>query len=108
MINKDGKKMAKLFVVKPVLGNKKKAFLEANGFTKQAGQWVKQGSEQELKEFWDEVDVYKTPQARFKYPKGFNHVGMQKTETHGYYVHNDMELDFYLEVEKQEQVALAA
>ena len=108
MINKDGKKMAKLFVVKPVLGNKKKAFLEANGFTKQAGQWVKQGSEQELKEFWDEVDVYKTPQARFKYPKGFNHVGMQKTETHGYYVHNDMELDFYLMVDKQEEVALAA
>jgi len=100
--------MAKLFVVKPVLGNKKKAFLEANGFTKQAGQWVKQGSEQELKEFWDEVDVYKTPQARFKYPKGFNHVGMQKTETHGYYVHNDMELDFYLMVDKQEEVALAA
>jgi len=100
--------MAKLFVVKPVLGNKKKAFLEANGFTKQAGQWVKQGSEQELKEFWDEVDVYKTPQARFKYPKGFNHVGMQKTETHGYYVHNDIDLDFYLMVDKQEEVALAA
>jgi len=107
MINKDGKKMAKLFVVKPVLGNKKKAFLEANGFTKQAGQWVKQGSEQELKEFWDEVDVYKNPQARFKEKHQWVG-GMSKTKTHAYYVHNDMELDFYLEVEKQEQVALAA
>ena len=29
--------MAKLFVVKPVLGAKKKAFLEANGFTKETG-----------------------------------------------------------------------
>jgi len=100
--------MAKLFVVKPVLGNKKKAFLEANGFTKQAGQWVKQGSEQELKEFWDEVDVYKTPQARFQEKKYFNYNSMQKTKTQSYYVHNDMELDFYLMVDKQEEVALAA
>ena len=99
--------MAKLFVVKPVLGNKKKAFLEANGFTKQAGQWVKQGSEQELKEFWDEVDVYKNPQARFKEKHQWVG-GMSKTKTHAYYVHNDMELDFYLMVDKQEEVALAA
>lgn len=107
MVNKDGKKMAKLFVVKPVLGNKKKAFLEANGFTKQAGQYVKEGSEQELKEFWDEVDVYKNPQARFKQVKYFVG-GMQKTKTQGMYVHNDIELDFYLMVDKQEEVALAA
>lgn len=99
--------MAKLFVVKPVLGNKKKAFLEANGFTKQAGQYVKEGSEQELKEFWDEVDVYKNPQARFKQVKYFVG-GMQKTKTQGMYVHNDIELDFYLMVDKQEEVALAA
>lgn len=99
--------MAKLFVVKPVLGKTKKAFLEANGFTKQKGQWVKEGSEQELKEFWDEVDVYKTPQAKFKYDREWVG-GMRKTNTHGYYVHNDIELDFYLEVEKVNQVAMAA
>lgn len=107
MVNKDGKKMAKLFVVKPVLGNKKKAFLEANGFTKQAGQWAKEGTEQELQEFWDEVDVYKNPQARFKNASSYVG-GMSKTKTQAYYVHNDYELDFYLMVEKQEEVALAA
>jgi hypothetical protein len=96
MVKKDGKKMAKLFVVKPVLGAKKKAFLEANGFTKQKGQWVKEGAKQELYDFWDEVDVYKNPQARFKYDREWVG-GMIKTNTHGYYVHNDMELDFYLE-----------
>ena len=99
--------MAKLFVAKPVLGNKKKAFLEANGFTKQNGQWFKEGTEQELKEFWDEVDTYKNPQARFKEVKYWDG-GMYKTKTQGKYVHNDMELDFYLMVDKQEEVALAA
>ena len=101
--------MAKLFVVKPVLGNKKKAFLEANGFTKQNGQWFKEGTEQELKEFWDEVDTYKIPQAIFKEVK-YEVGGMYKTKTQSKYVHNDMELDFYLmvDIDKQEEVALAA
>ena len=107
MVNKDGKNMAKLFVVKPVLGNKKKAFLEANGFTKQAGQWAKEGTEQELKEFWDEVDTYKNPQARFKEVK-YEVGGMYKTKIQGKYVHNDYELDFYLMVYKEKEAAVAA
>ncbi len=106
MVNKDGKKMAELFVVKPVLGKNKKAFLEANGFTKKDGQWSKVGSEQELQEFWDEIDVYKTPQAKFTEQKYWDG-GMSKVKHIGTYVHNDMGLDFYLMVEKQE-VALAA
>ena len=103
--------MAKLFVVKPVLGKTKKAFLEANGFTKKAGQWVKEGSEQELQDFWDEVDVYKDkPKFASKKQKyyGWHIHGAYYLKEWEYRIFNDIELDFYLEVEKVNQVAMAA
>ena len=100
--------MAKLFAMKPILGAKKTKALKEMGFVKEAGQWFKEGTEQELRELWDAIDVYKYPQARFQEKKYFNYNSMLKTKTQGYYVFNDLEIDFYLEVEKQEQVALAA
>lgn len=100
--------MAKLFAMKPILGAKKIKALQDMGFVKEAGQWFKEGTEQELRELWDAIDIYPKTKAVFKERKYFNYNGFQKTKTVGYYVTNDLEIDFYLEVEKQERVALAA
>ena len=89
------KEIAKLVVVKPVLGYKKKSHLEKWGFTKTNGEWSKEGTVEELKKFWDEIDVYKRPI-------------MIENKVHRKYVHNDYDLDFYLQVEKMPAMEVAA
>ena len=92
------KEIAKLVVVKPVLGSKKKSYLEKWGFTKTNGEWSKEGTVEELKKFWDEIDVYKKPIVK---------ENMYST-TQRKYVHNDYDLDFYLQVEKMPAMEVAA
>tara|TARA_R100000664_G_scaffold9101_1_gene15150 strand:- start:527 stop:811 length:285 start_codon:yes stop_codon:yes gene_type:complete len=92
------KEIAKLVVVKPVLGSKKKYWLEEWGFTKTNGEWSKEGTVEELKKFWDEIDVYKKPIVK---------ENMYST-TQRKYVHNDYDLDFYLQVEKMPAMEVAA
>ncbi len=109
------KEIAKLVVVKPVLGYKKKSYLEKWGFTKTNGEWSKEGTVEELKNFWDEIDVYKRPIVKEKHntksywdaPNGSRTSGMYST-TQRKYVHNDYDLDFYLQVEKMPAMEDAA
>ena len=97
------KEIAKLVVVKPVLGNNKKYWLEKMGFTKSNSEWSKEGTVEELKNFWDEIDVYKTPIVKSKEQRKYTS-GMIDNKVQRYYVHNDYELDFYLQVEKIQEL----
>tara|TARA_Y100000768_G_C23926165_1_gene657646 strand:- start:1028 stop:1339 length:312 start_codon:yes stop_codon:yes gene_type:complete len=101
------KEIAKLVVVKPVLGSTKKLYLEEFGFTKTNGEWSKEGTVEELKNFWDEIDVYKTPIVKSKEQRKYTS-GMIDNKVQRYYVHNDYELDFYLQVEKIQELEIAA
>ena len=101
------KEIAKLVVVKPVLGSTKKLYLEEWGFTKTKGEWSKVGTVEELKNFWDEIDVYKTPIVKSKEQRKYTS-GMIDNKVQRYYVHNDYELDFYLQVEKIQELEIAA
>jgi len=101
------KEIAKLVVVKPVLGSTKKLYLEEWGFTKTNGEWSKEGTVEELKNFWDEIDVYKTPIVKSKEQRKYTS-GMIDNKVQRYYVHNDYELDFYLQVEKIQELEIAA
>ena len=108
------KEIAKLVVVKPVLGYKKKSYLAKWGFTKTNGEWSKEGTVEELKKFWDEIDVYKRPIMIEKYTtKSYlkNYDGRDSgmyTTAQRKYVHNDYDLDFYLQVEKMPATEVAA
>tara|TARA_A100001391_G_C5054432_1_gene274336 strand:- start:669 stop:980 length:312 start_codon:yes stop_codon:yes gene_type:complete len=101
------KEIAKLVVVKPVLGSKKKSYLEKWGFTKTNGEWSKEGTVEELKKFWDEIDVYKRPIMIEKHSRKYIY-GMIDNKVHRKYVHNDYDLDFYLQVEKMPAMEDAA
>ena len=101
------KEIAKLVVVKPVLGNNKKYWLEKMGFTKSNSEWSKEGTVEELKNFWNEIDVYKTPIVKSKEQRKYTS-GMIDNKVQRYYVHNDYELDFYLQVEKIQELEIAA
>jgi hypothetical protein len=101
------KEIAKLVVVKPVLGSTKKLYLEEFGFTKTNGEWSKEGTVEELKNFWNEIDVYKTPIVKSKEQRKYTS-GMIDNKVQRYYVHNDYELDFYLQVEKIQELEIAA
>lgn len=116
--------IAKLYAVKPVLGKNKTAFLKDLGFVKEGTQWVKHGTKQELQELWDEIDVYKDIGGKWvtkEFPKkdGYSD-GYYNTkypfQKHPYWSRysvdfrffNDAEIDFYLEVERVEDAAVAA
>ena len=118
------KQVATLYAVKPVLGPKKVQFLKELGFTKEAGQWMLQGSKQEIQELWDEIDVYKDIGGKWvtkEFPKkdGYSD-GYYNTkypfQKHPYWSRysvdfrffNDIEIDFYMEVKQVEELALAA
>lgn len=105
------KEIAKLVVVKPVLGSTKKLYLEEWGFTKTNGEWSKEGTVEELKNFWDEIDVYKDKKkfvnkTLTKYMKS-PYSGVYYVEQN-YRIYNDYELDFYLQVEKIQELEIAA
>ena len=107
------KEIAKLVVVKPVLGYKKKSHLEKWGFTKTNGEWSKEGTVEELKKFWDEIDVYKRPimiekHTTKSYSKEYAWDAGMYTTAQRKYVHNDYDLDFYLQVEKMPAMEVAA
>mgnify|MGYP003116798210 CR=1 FL=1 len=105
------KEIAKLCAVKPVLGATKAAFLKDLGFVKEGTQWVKYGTKQELQELWDEIDVYKDqPKFVSKNKKYYGHHihGMYYLKGWEYRIFNDAEIDFYLEVERVEDAAVAA
>jgi|TARA_R100000081_G_C4780647_1_gene151290 hypothetical protein len=116
--------IAKLYAVKPVLGPTKAAFLKDLGFVKEGTQWVKYGTKQELQELWDEIDVYKDIGGKWvtkEFPKkdGYSDAYYNKKYPlqpykywNKYFVDyrffNDAEIDFYLEVERVEDAAVAA
>ena len=116
--------IAKLYAVKPVLGSTKAAFLKDLGFVKEGTQWVKYGTKQELQELWDEIDVYKDIGGKWvtkEFPKkdGYSDAYYNKKSPlqpykywNKYFVDyrffNDAEIDFYLEVERVEDAAVAA
>ena len=116
--------IAKLYAVKPVLGATKAAFLKDLGFVKEGTQWVKHGTKQELQELWDEIDVYKDIGGKWvtkDFPKkdGYNNGYYNKkypTQQYKYWnkysvdfrFFNDAEIDFYLEVERVQEVQAAA
>ena len=115
--------IAKLYAVKPVLGKNKTAFLKDLGFVKEGTQWVKYGTKQELQELWDEIDVYKDIGGKWvtkEFPKkdGYSDAYYNKkypVKNHywnkyrvDFRFFNDAEIDFYLEVERVEDAAVAA
>ena len=115
--------IAKLYAVKPVLGPTKAAFLKDLGFVKEDTQWVKYGTKQELQELWDEIDVYKDIGGKWvtkEFPKKDGYVDSyynKKYPTKNHYWNkysvdfrffNDAEIDFYLEVERVQEVQAAA
>jgi hypothetical protein len=115
--------IAKLYAVKPVLGPTKAAFLKDLGFVKEGTQWVKYGTKQELQELWDEIDVYKDIGGKWvtkEFPKKDGYIDAyynKKYPTKNHYWNkysvdfrffNDAEIDFYLEVERVEDAAVAA
>ena len=116
--------IAKLYAVKPVLGKNKTNFLKDRGFIKEGTQWVKHGTKQELQELWDEIDVYKDIGGKLvtkDYPKkdGYSN-GYYNTkypfQKYPYWSRysvdfrffNDAEIDFYLEVERVQELQAAA
>jgi hypothetical protein len=117
------KQVATLYAVKPVLGPKKVQFLKELGFTKEAGQWMLQGSKKEIQELWDEIDVYKDIYGKwvtkeFPMKDGYtpayynNKYPLNNHKWNKYHVDfrffNDIEIDFYMEVKQVEELALAA
>ena len=103
--------IAKLCAVKPVLGATKAAFLKDLGFVKEGTQWVKYGTKQELQELWDEIDIYKDQPKFVSKQKRYygQHVHfMYYLKEWEYRIFNDAEIDFYLEVERVEDAAVAA
>ena len=120
--------IAKLYAVKPVLGPTKAAFLKDLGFIKEGTQWVKYGTKQELQELWDEIDVYKDIGGKWvtkDFPKKKGYLGLYNdayynkkypNQQHKYWnkysvdfrFFNDAEIDFYLEVERVQEVQAAA
>jgi len=115
--------IARLCAVKPVLGKNKTNFLKDQGFVKEGTQWVKHGTKQELQELWDEIDVYKDINGKWitkEYTKKKNYSDAYYSKKYGRRgtrwntfdvdtrIFNDAEIDFYLEVERVQEVQAAA
>ena len=111
--------------MKPVLGKKKIDFLKELGFIKDGSQWYKEGSEQELRKLWDEIDIYKDTGGKLvtkEYPKKDGSLDIYYSKKYPFGNHtwnkysvdfrffNDIEIDFYLEVPvaEENQEVLAA